>query len=105
MSTDIATLDERIYKTRDRHPTDARAMLRQIEQDEGRDALRALIARVAGADRAAQGQNQSAALRFSIASATSCRKTITALILSSSWVVGTKLASGLVCKRASVANA
>ena len=42
--TEIATMAERISKARDRDDHDARAMLRQVELDHGRDVALAVIA-------------------------------------------------------------
>lgn len=43
---EIAAIAERISKTRDRDTRDARAMLRQLDQDHGRDVAQAVIARM-----------------------------------------------------------
>jgi hypothetical protein len=46
MESEIAATAERISKARDACPADARAMLRQIDHDHGRDTVRAVIAQM-----------------------------------------------------------
>ena len=41
---EIATMAERVCKTRDRDPRDAKAMLRQIDLDHGHRIVRAVVA-------------------------------------------------------------